>query len=149
MRSGLQRISTAVAGRPRPRVFITVARQPGSLANILTASRGTFVHEIIEYAGGENVFADLAMAYPQVSLEAILAAQPDVIIEAMPEIEPTEALAASVRELWAKLGPLPAVKNNRVYLLTEPNALTPSPRVVEVVGHVARWLHPEVEDGGE
>lgn len=143
MRTGLRRIASVVAGRSRPRVFITVARQPDSLANVLTASRGTFVQEIVELAGGENVFADLAMTYPQVSPEAILAAQPEVIIEVMPEAKGGEALTSRVRELWRKLGPMPAVQNDRVYVLADENALTPAPRIVKVVARVARLLHPE------
>ena len=145
MRRRLDRITAAVAGRPRPRVFITVARKPDSLAGLLTASRGTFVDEIITRAGGENVFADLAIDYPQVSPEAILTARPDVIIEAMPEAEPTQDLNHRVRDLWRRLGPIPATRNDRVYILTDDNALIPSPRVVDVIARVARWLHPEAD----
>ena len=143
MRRRLERITAAVAGRPRPRVFITLARNPDSPANILTATKRTFIHEVIALAGGENVFADLAMDYPQVSPEAVLAAKPDVIIEAMPEAQPTPELTQTVRALWRKLGPIPAVENDRVYLLTEENALVPSPRIVDIVARVARWLHPD------
>ena len=145
MRRRLDRITAAVAGRPRPRVFMTIARKPDSLAGILTASEGTFVHEIITRAGGENVFADSAVAYPQVSPEAILAAQPDVIIEAMPEAEPSRALEGKIRDVWRGLGPIPATRNDRVYVLTDDNALIPSPRVVDVIARLARWLHPQAD----
>jgi len=142
LRRRLDRIAAAVADRPRPRVFLTIARNPDSLANILTAGKRTFVHEVIARAGGENIFADLAMDYPQVSPEAILAARPEVIIEAMPETEPSPELSARVQALWRQLGPLPAVQNDRVFILTDDNALVPSPRIVDVVARVARWLHP-------
>lgn len=145
LRRRLDRIAAAVAGRPRPRVFLTIARNPDSLANILTAGRRTFVHEVITCAGGDNVFADLVMDYPQVSPEAILAARPDVIIEAMPESEPSPELSARVKALWAGLGPLPAVRQDRVFVLTDDNALVPSPRIVDVIARVARWLHPDAD----
>ncbi len=145
MNDRLDRIAAAVSGRPRPRVLITIARKPDSLADILTAGSGTFVHEIITRAGGENVFAHLAMDYPQVSLEAIVAAAPDAIIEAMPEAEPGPPLTEAARRLWAQLGPVPAVRTGRILLLTDDHALIPSPRVVEIIAQVARWLHPEVE----
>ncbi|MBN2562750.1 MAG: ABC transporter substrate-binding protein [Phycisphaerae bacterium] len=145
MRDRLDRIAAAVADRPRPRVFMTIARKPDSLAGILTASRGTFVHEIIARAGGENVFADLAIDYPQISPEAILAARPDVIVEAMPEAEPDPTLTKSARRLWRQLGPTPAARNGRVYILTDDNALIPSPRVVNVIAHLAHLLHPEAD----
>jgi iron complex transport system substrate-binding protein len=145
MRRRADRIAAVVAGRPRPRVFLTIARKPGSLSAILTASRGTFLDEVINLAGGENVFAHLAMDYPQVSPEAILAAQPEVIVEAMPEAEGGPELVERVRTLWRGLGPIPAVQNNRVYVLTADNALIPSPRVVEVIARLAEWLHPEAD----
>lgn len=145
MRDRLDRIAAAIAGRPRPRVFITIARKPDSLADILTAGRGTFVDEIVTLAGGENVFAHVAMNYPQISLEAIVAAAPDVIIEAMPEAEPSDELLDGTPRLWQQLGPVPAVRNGRIFLLTDDHALIPSPRVVEIIAKIAGWLHPEVE----
>jgi iron complex transport system substrate-binding protein len=148
MRRRLVAVAGAVAGRVRPRVFVTVARRPDSLAGILTASRGTFVHEIITRAGGDNVFSGTDIDYPQVSPEAILAAQPDVIVEAMPEAEPSAELERSVRDLWRRLGSLPASQTGRVFILTEDNALIPSPRVVEVIERLARRLHPGVEFSG-
>jgi iron complex transport system substrate-binding protein len=145
MRRRVDRIAAVVAGRRRPRVFMTVARKPGSLSGILTASRGTFLDEVITRAGGENVFAHLAMDYPQVSPEAVLAARPEVIVEAMPEAEESPELVARVRTLWRGLGPIPAAQHDRVYVLTADNALIPSPRVVEVIGRLAEWLHPEAD----
>lgn len=144
LRQRLDRIASAVASRPRPRVFVTIARNPDSLANVLTAGRATFVHDMIDLAGGENVFADLAMDYPQISPEAILAARPDVIIEAMPEREPSDALQQDVLRLWRGLGPVPAVRQGRVYVLTDDHALIPSPRVADIITRIARWLHPEI-----
>ncbi len=45
LRARLDRIATAIAGLPRPRVFLTIARRPDSLAGILTAGKETFVSE--------------------------------------------------------------------------------------------------------
>ena len=141
MESTLQRIKLAVAGKPRPRVLMTLARRPDALGDIMTANRHTFVHEMIVAAGGENAFADLSMEYPRLSAEAILAAKPDVIIEAMPENK--EVTERSARELWAKIGPIPAVENGRVHVLTDENCLIPSPRIVAVIAKIAKLLHPE------
>ncbi len=142
-RGQLQRVAETVAGMPRPRVLFVVARQdPFSLAGILTAGPRTFVHEMIELAGGENVFGGLDMDYPEVSLEAIVAAQPEVIVDAMPEAEPDPAFEGRVRRLWGELGPVPAVRDGRVHVLTDDNLLVPSPRVVEGAAALAALLHP-------
>jgi iron complex transport system substrate-binding protein len=142
MQKRLQEIRQAVAGKPRPRVLMTLARRPEALGDIMTANRNTFVNEMITAAGGENPFANLSMEYPRLSAEAILAAAPDVIIEAMPEN--SGAKEDSARALWAALGPIPAVRDHRIYILTDENCLIPSPRIVEIVAKIARLLHPEV-----
>ncbi len=147
MRKKVRSIRKRVAGRDKPRVFMTYARRPDRFANLLAAGPGTFLAEMIEIAGGVNVFADLDMRYPQVSLEAIMAKRPDVVIELVPEVELTPALRRSMRAQWDSLGPIPAVKNDRVYFLTDDNALIPSPRVVEIIDKVSRLLHPEKTGG--
>jgi iron complex transport system substrate-binding protein len=144
IRTRLERIARSVSDRPRPRVFITVSRRdPDALAGMLTANGHTFIGEMVTLAGGDNVFASVAIDYPEVSPEAILAARPEVIIEAMPEVESSPALVMRVREVWRRLGPIPAVQNDRIYVVNDDNILIPSPRVVETVTALARLLHPE------
>jgi|CXWL01.1.fsa_nt_gi iron complex transport system substrate-binding protein len=144
MKSGIERVRSATKPLPRPRVLVTVARRLGSMGQVTTASRGTFVGEMIDLAGGDNVFATTAMAYPQLSLEAILSAQPEVILELMPETPNDAALSARALEEWKALGPMPATRDGRVHVLTDENALIPSPRIVKVIEKMARLLHPEV-----
>lgn len=142
-RRGLAAIRERVAGRNRPRVFLTVMRQPQRLANILTVGRGSFLDEMIETAGGRNVFGDVDMTYPQVTGESILASRPDVIIELLPEVEVTSELAGIMRAQWRSLGPMPAVTAKRIYFLTDDHSLIPSPRIVDIVEKVAKILHPD------
>ena len=147
LQSRLDNIAVAVGHCQRPRVLFTVARKPDALRGIITSGKGTFITSMIELAGGENVFGRVDAAYPDVGPEAILAAQPEVIIEAMPEVELTSELQESIRRQWLELGPIPATRNNRVYILTDDNVLIPSPRIVETVTNLARLLHPEVDLG--
>lgn len=131
------------AGGARPRVLLTISRQPDRLANILTAGRGTFLDEMLTLAGGRNLFGDVDMAYPQVSPESILARRPEVIIELLPEVNVTEELKYKMTQQWHTLGPMPAVINGRIHFLDDDNALIPSPRYVEIIDKVSRLLHPE------
>lgn len=143
MRRRVEAVRRAVADRPRPRVFMTLARDPESLASIMTGSRGTFVDEMITLAGGQNVFADLGMDYPTVSIEAILVARPEVIVDAMPEAPESPALAEKVRRQWTELGPTPAAESGRIFVLTDENCYIPSPRIVDVIAKLARLFHPD------
>lgn len=146
-RHRLDAVRSRVEGRPRPRVLLTVSRQPDRLANLLTTGRGTFLDEMIDIAGGVNVFGHLDMTYPQVSPEAILARQPEVILEFMPGANVTAESRERMIAPWRSLGSVPAVAADRIHFITEENALIPSPRYVEIVEKVARILHPEVDLG--
>ena len=68
-----------------------------------------------------------------------------VIIETMPGAQTAEGNARFVGE-WRALGPLPAVANARVHVLTEDYLLTPSPRGVRrLAQRLCSLLHPEIE----
>jgi len=140
----LEAVRSRVAGAKKPRVLIVVSRMRGKLANILTSAHGTFLDEMVRIAGGENAFGDLDTTYPQVSTESIVAQRPEVIIEFMPERELSDELLGQVRREWSVLSSVPAVANNRIYVIDDDHALIPSPRFAIIVSKVARLLHPEV-----
>lgn len=142
-RDRLRAVRHRVSSKSKPRVLVTVSRQPDRLANILTTGRGTFLDEMIDAAGGVNVFGHLDMPYPQVSPEAILAQQPEVIIELLPEVELTQEVRWGMLGQWKKLGSIPAVGSARIHLLHDDNALIPSPRYAVFIEKVAGLLHPE------
>jgi len=122
------------------RVLLTVSRNPQRLANILTAGRGTFLSEMIELAGGVNVFGDLDMRYPEVSVESIITRQPECIIELMPEVD-VAAADTTLREQWKQYPMIPAVKNNSLYFVSTENALIPSLRYADFIERIAELLH--------
>jgi iron complex transport system substrate-binding protein len=140
------KLKKLMADRRRPRVLVTVSRSPDEITNVLTAGKGTFLHEAVELAGGSNVFGNLEVPWPQVTPEAILAARPSVIIEFQPEVEPSEDLERRLRAQWARLGPLPAASAGRIHIITADHALIPSPRFLDIVEEMAKLLHPELAD---
>ncbi len=146
-RSRIEAVRRRTADRPRPRVLLTVSRRPDRLANLLTTGRGTFLNEMLDIAGGINVFGHLDMAYPQVSLESIVARRPEVIIELMPEVTVTAALKRDMLNQWRTVGSFPAVNERRIFFLTDEHCLIPSLRYVEIIERVSRLLHPEAYIG--
>ena len=71
--------AAGAAGRRerKPRVLILVWEQPP-----MTLGRGSFLSELVERAGGENVFGDIASSSGPVSIEAVSARDPDLILTA-------------------------------------------------------------------
>lgn len=141
------RVARAVGEGTRPKVLVTLNRNPEKLANILTSGAGTYISELLDVAGGENLFGHVEVEYPTVSMEEILARRPDVILELLPEVMITEALRRQMLAQWALVGPTPALMTGRIYFVGDEldHALIPSPRCVEVIDAVSRLLHPVVE----
>jgi iron complex transport system substrate-binding protein len=86
---------------------------------------GSFASELVELAGGRNTFADLAAPSAPVSLEAIVAREPAVVILAGSEMPGLER-----RPQWQALR---AIREGRVLRLTESSANRPSPRAPEAI----------------
>jgi iron complex transport system substrate-binding protein len=86
---------------------------------------GSFASELVELAGGRNVFGDLAAPSAPVSLEAIAAREPAVVILAGSEMPGLER-----RPEWRTLR---AVRQGRVLRLTESSSNRPSPRAPRAI----------------
>jgi len=145
IKGDLEAVRAAVSGLPRPKVLLITMRQDHDLNTLYTANASSFVSELVECAGGDNVYADSGNTYLEASKETIVMKAPDVIIEfhAGEALSPEEQ-AQYVND-WQQLPMLPAVKNGRVYLVLESHALRPGPRVAEIARILARLLHPDAE----
>lgn len=76
--AGLLKAKRRSEGKDRPRVLLVYGWQP-----LVVAGPGSFSHELLQAAGAENVAAKIARgAYPTLSAEALLAAEPALVIDA-------------------------------------------------------------------
>ena len=115
-------------------------REPGSLRGIYASGGIGFLHDLLTIAGGDDVFAEVKRENLQISSEQILARAPEAVMELHGASTP-QKLAAE-RSVWLQLPSVPAVKNNRVYLLANELLTIPGPRVVEAAKLMADALHP-------
>ncbi len=130
-------------GRTRPRVLLVFGREPRSLRNIYASGGFGFLHDMLEAASGDNVFADVRRESVQLTSEAIVTAAPDVIIELTYDDRMTPDNQAAEIAVWNRLPAIPAVRNKRVYLLLGNQFVVPGPRLAEATAAIARALHPE------
>ena len=135
-------IRSRVMGRPRPRVMLVIDRQPKTLREVYVSGGRGFLHEMLEIAGGSNVFADVDRESAQPSQETLIARSPEVIVELQAEgmIAPSDA--AADRAVWSGLPALPAVRNGRVHILIGQYLVVPGPRFAQAAETLARTLHP-------
>ncbi len=105
-----------------------------------TAGKGTFISQLIRMAGGINLGDQLDGGWIQVGLEALLDADPEVILLGDSMYGAT-AEAASQRPGWDEIS---AVKNGLLYEFDDNLVTRPGPRLVEGYSLIARLLHPEL-----
>jgi iron complex transport system substrate-binding protein len=100
-----------------------------------------FLNDMLDAAGGDNVFADVKRESVQATSELVLARAPQVILELRGSIEPDEA--AAERAVWNTLAAVPAVRAGRVHIVADSSLMVPGPRVAGATELLARRLHPE------
>lgn len=143
IRRDLDMVRAAVRGRPRPRTLLIFERDPGALRGIYVSGGRGFLHEMLEIAGGVNVFADIDREAVQPSTETLLARAPEVIIEVRATGLLTAAEASGAeRSVWAPLASIPAVRSGRIHFLNGDHLVVPGPRVARATEAFARALHP-------
>jgi len=148
IRSELEEVGRRAAGRAKRRMAFIVGRTPGALEGLIAVGSASYLNELIRLAGGENIFGAVSVPYPKVSLEEILARDPEVIID-MGEMGRasgmSEAEARRVVELWNRYASITAVRERRVWAVTADLYVVPGPRMAQAARELARMLHPEAE----
>lgn len=104
-----------------------------------TTGSGTFQEVLIGMAHGENIAAEIE-GWGQMSLEEIVARDPQVILFASGPWVPTTIESLAARAGW---GDLDAVRNGRIYAIDTNLVDRPGPRLVDGFEAFARALHPE------
>ena len=143
--TGIERHLGAIRQRtatlPKPRTLLVFGRERGSLRNIYASGGRGFLHDMLEAAGGVNVFADIAAESVQASSELILTRAPEVIIELRTTDMSREEDRAPELKVWSTLASVPAVRNRRIHLLTRKGLAVPGPGVAESTEEFAKVLH--------
>jgi len=143
IRQRLDAIKARVRGRPRPRTLLVFERDAASLRGVYVSGGVGFLHDMLNIAGGVNVFADVAKESVQPSVETILARAPEVIVEVRAAGLLGPADIAQAKRAWRALASVPAVQRDRIEILVGEHLVVPGPRVVQGTEAIARALHPD------
>jgi iron complex transport system substrate-binding protein len=129
--------AAATAQRRPVRVFVPIWYAPW-----LSASPQTYLHDLLRVCGGQNIFGEenpeSAAPYPQVTLEQVVAAQPEVIL--LPD-EPFALHERPVADLSAL--DIPATKSHRIHLVEGTLLAWPGTRVARAFAEIAPLLSYE------
>ena len=141
----LEALREALKSHPRKKVLIVLGRERGDLTNLQTAGGSSFISEMVEAAGGDNIYKSASQPYLEASKETILLEAPDAIVEIQAGKSLTKNQTQALYNDWRFMDTVPAVKNGAIYYITESHALRPGPRIADVAKIIARKLYFEAE----
>lgn len=126
------------AATTKPRVFHEVdASDP---TKPYTVGPGSYIQDLIALAGGVNIAANAGSAYPQLSLEEVVKADPEIIVLGDADYGVTADQVAA-RPGWSAIS---AVKNKKIFAISDSLVSRPGPRVGDAALAYAKLLHPEL-----
>jgi iron complex transport system substrate-binding protein len=138
LRGKLDAVARRVKGLRRVRALVVTSDEGLSLAG-----PGEFLDELLTIAGGQNAAASLGEPYPAVDREMILKMSPEVVIRLVPDGDKKPQVIHQGDAIWEGMADLPAVKNHRVYVLTEWYGELPGFRIRDLAERFADVMHPE------
>ena len=126
----LRTLTEKYAGRAPVRLFYQVWDQP-----LFTLNGGHIVSDAIRVCGGVNIFADLKITAPSVGIEAVLQADPEVVIGTA-EKNPSDGGVA----MWKRYPLMTAVRRNNLFLVDGNLMSRAGPRMIDGTAALCQWL---------
>ena len=142
------RVQRKVAGAARVRTLIVVGDgSPASgIRGLFVSGQDGFYDELLDMAGGTNVFKNTTASVPALAAEGLLALNPDLILHVTPGSSggAPQLNQQQVSAMWSEFPSLAAVRQGRVFLLQGDYVVTPGPRFPRLLEDMAHVLHPEI-----
>ena len=114
----ISQLSKEIKKTNKEKIFWEVGANP-----IFTVGNKSFVNEYNKYINGINVFENINMRYPNISIESVIEKNPDIIMLVnMGDVSEQEIAK------WNKYKNITAVKINKIYLLEANDIFTPTPK---------------------
>ena len=117
------------AGRSHPKTLVILQRDP-----VFVVGSGGFIDELLASTGARNLGAAFGEPYPQVAVEWLIDAGPEVLIDMTDE--PGDPLA-----FWSRWPAIPAVAARRVLHLDPEIVTLPGPYLDRAVAALVEALH--------
>jgi iron complex transport system substrate-binding protein len=140
-RSEIETVRRVVADRQRFRVLCVVDRVPGTIRELYTATRGSYLDELITIAGGDSIAPAAEHGWGKITKEAAVSLNPEVIIDMIQSSKGN--FGEDPVAVWQELSDVRAVQNRRIYPIRDDMAIHPSQFVGHTARVFARVIHPE------
>jgi iron complex transport system substrate-binding protein len=130
----LQEIADALHDQPKPKVLYILGTSPLSIAG-----SKTFMDQMVTLAGGDNLGAKIGTFFPTISNETLIHLAPDVLLISAPD-QPDQQPTDPRLDSWQRFQ-IPAVWNDRVWLVTDGNSLMASVDIAKQVRALSKLIH--------
>jgi ABC-type Fe3+-hydroxamate transport system substrate-binding protein len=122
-------VADAVSGLPRPATLAVVDRSP-----LYLVGGETFLDEMLETVGARNLARELGSGYPRGSIEWVIEAGPELLLDMTPGSDDSHAF-------WARWPSLPAVARDAVLTLDASRISMPGPELDRALRELAIAVH--------
>ena len=139
LEEGIRVVQEALSGAEKKKVYFEIAAAPAAYS----FGSGTFMNEMIEIAGGENIFADID-GWLAASEEQVIIRNPDVIFTNVNYIDsPVEEILG-----LSSLKGVAAVENNQVYFVDNYSSSLDNEYILTAIHQMAAAMHPDLWKNG-
>ncbi len=136
MRKEVAGLTKRVEGRPRPTLLYVINSKP-----LITVGPGSFIHHLIELAGGRNAAERANAPYPRLTMEEVLTQNPEILLFPVGEFD---GIPQAEQDQWKRWTSLRAIQNGKVFQIQTYLLNRPGPRVIEGLRHLVTLFHPDV-----
>ena len=136
LRKQVSSLAQELEGLPRPTMLYVLNSEP-----LITVGPGSFIHHLIELAGGRNAAEEARTSYPRLTMEEVLRQNPEFLVFPVGRFE---GIPKSEQESWKRWDVLNAVKHNRLFQVQSDLLNRPGPRIIDGLKQLVNILHPEV-----
>ncbi len=126
------------SGRQPVRLFYQIWNRP-----LITINGEHLISDVIRLCGASNIFADVAVLAPTVSIEAVLARAPQIIVTGAAEGR------SDWLDMWKQWPRLPAVKNKQLYFINPDIIQRHGPRILEGAEVLCRLVEKSRKAGAK
>ncbi|MDH4193134.1 MAG: cobalamin-binding protein [Nitrospirota bacterium] len=136
MRKQLAGLSSRLADLSRPTLLYILNSEP-----LITVGPGSFIHRLIELAGGRNAADQATAPYPHLTMEEVLRQNPDILLF---PVGRHEGIPQAEQDSWRRWTTLSAVQHGKLFQVDSDLLNRPGPRILEGLKQLVKILHPEV-----
>jgi len=122
------------------RTLVVVGRthEGGDVAGVYVSGSDGFYSDLLPLLGLLNVNRDPTISVPLLSAEGIAALSPEVIVEI---VNRDDVVKRDLDAMWKRYLSVPAVRNGRVFVLSEDFASIPGPRYIQLAELLVRKIN--------